>query len=337
MLSQIKKLSFAIALVVILAFLLFLTNELVQFYASLQTITPDFALAITLTLGVLILSLLVIPFIMIARLPKPIQPPQNENQKTEFEAKLARRLKSNRYLISIKQPVMPLDNSVGKLNEEANRVIRQSANTVFIATAVSQNGKLDALSVLISQTRLVWQIAHLYYQRPSLSDLTNLYANVGTAVFLAGQIEDLDISDRMEPIIRSLFKSMTGRSIPVIGDSASIIMDSLLEGSTNAFLTLRVGILARNYCSGQYFVTPGKARLSAFREASGMLGDIALRASKDVISGIIKATKNTGAKTIKGGFDAVKRTGSKFTDQIVQTGKKYSPFSKNEEKSAHSE
>lgn len=328
MMQQIKSIAWAVGLIFILAFMLFLVNQVVQFYASLQIIAPSFALPLTITMGIGLLMLLLVPLFLIFKLPEPLRPPKTEQEAIEFNLKLCKRLKTNPFLKSQNACDLPVEETIALLNETANHKIKQTANTVFLTTAISQNGKLDALSVLISQTRLVWDLAHLYYQRPSIRDLTNLYANVGAATFMAGQLEGLDLSERMEPIVRSIVRSMTGKSIPVIGNTASLVMDSLLEGSTNAFLTLRVGIIARDYCSGRYFESTRKAKISAFREASGMLGDIVVKASKEVVSAIATATKNTGIKTIKGGFNAVKSTGTKISDQFVNTGKKLNPFGK---------
>ena len=60
-----------------------------------------------------------------------------------------------------------VDDALRLLDEDATRVVRQMASTVFLTTAVSQSGRLDVLLVLMAQSRMIWRIAHLYYQRPS--------------------------------------------------------------------------------------------------------------------------------------------------------------------------
>ena len=59
-----------------------------------------------------------------------------------------------------------------------------------VSTVVSQSGRLDGLMVIVTNCRLVWQIAHLYWQRPALSDLLALYSNVAAGAFIAQNIED---------------------------------------------------------------------------------------------------------------------------------------------------
>jgi hypothetical protein len=51
---------------------------------------------------------------------------------------------------------------------------------------------LDML-VLAAQTRLIWKVALVYYQRPSLRDFVQLYANVASTAFIAAGVEDIDV------------------------------------------------------------------------------------------------------------------------------------------------
>ncbi|MEQ8715810.1 MAG: DUF697 domain-containing protein [Cyclobacteriaceae bacterium] len=327
MLKQLRSIFLPLSILFILGFLLFLFNQVSQIYLVLLSINTTLAYAVTGILAAVLIFLMVLPVVLFLRLPSPLTSPSSLAEVEQFKAKLKQRLASNQFLKQNNIGSDSLEDALVALNAEANLRIKKTANTVFLATAISQNGKLDALTVLVTQSKLIWDLAHLYYQRPSLRDLSRLYANVGAATFLASQIEEIDISEQMEPIIRSLFKGMTTQSVPLVGNSATIIIDSLLEGSTNAFLTLRVGIIARNYCSGQYFATRKEAKLSAFKEASGMLGAIVVSASKNVIAGIVEATRRTGVKTVKSGIDAVKRTGEKIGGQVRRAGSRLNPFS----------
>ena len=77
-------------------------------------------------------------------------------------------------------------------------------------------------------------------------------------------------------------------------------MGSMISGSANAFLTLRVGVVTRRYCGA--LVRPEKRglRRSAFAEAAGMLGAIAASGSKKVISALARASGRTVTKTVSG-------------------------------------
>ena len=79
---------------------------------------------------------------------------------------------------------------------------------VFLATAVSQSGRLDGLLVFAAQSRMVWKIALLHYQRPSVRDMINLYANVAGTAFVASEIEDININEHVEPVIGAARRPM---------------------------------------------------------------------------------------------------------------------------------
>ena len=121
------------------------------------------------------------------------------------------------------------------------------ATTVFLTTAVSQSGRLDALLVLAAQSRMVWRVAHLYYQRPSVREMWYLYANVAATSFVAGELDDLELHQMIQPVVAGTLGAVGG-AIPGFQVLTSIMVNSLLSGSANAFLTLRVGIIAKDYC-----------------------------------------------------------------------------------------
>ncbi|MEM8895289.1 MAG: DUF697 domain-containing protein [Bacteroidota bacterium] len=326
MVKQLRSFLLPISILLLIGFLLFLFNQVSQIYLVLLSINSTLAYAVTGILAIGLIILLCTPVVMFLKLPAPLSPPSSLAEVEQFRDRMQQRFRKNKFLIEKGLSNSSVDEGLTALHAEADARIKKTANTVFLATAISQNGKLDALTVFVTQSRLVWDLAHLYYQRPGLKDIARLYANVGAATFLASQIEEIDISEQMEPVIRSLFKGMTTQSVPLVGNSASIVIDSLLEGTTNAFLTLRVGIIARNYCSGSYFDSRKSAKLSAFKEASGMLGSIVVSASKSVIAGILQATKRTGAKTVKSGVDAVKRTGERIGGKIRNVGHRLNIF-----------
>ena len=214
------------------------------------------------------------------------------------------------------------------LDQEAQKIIHQTASAVFLTTSVSQNGKLDALTILATQSRMVWKIAHIYYQRPSLRELAYLYANVAGASFLASEIEDLDVTQQIEPVVNSFLKNSAGKSIPVIGPTANIILDSLLEGSTNAFLTLRVGNITKRYCGINEVISKKEIRKQSFLQATQQLKGIVMESSAKIFSGLLKATRQAGLETLKSSWKGIRETGSRVAENIVEAGKKVNPLGK---------
>ncbi len=316
--KQFKTLAIFISVAVVLAFILFVINQVAAVYANLSAVNPMLAKVV---LGVLVLvfaAILITPVVIYVKLPKPINFPDNDVEKEKYFRQLAKRLEKNKHLQGQNLDLTSregLEKALGILQEKANDTIQKTATSVFLTTAVSQNGKLDALTVLVTQTKMVWEIAHIYWQRPALRDMIHLYANVGGTTFLASEIEDLDISRQIEPILSAMFKS-PGKSLPIVGHAAHIIMDSILEGSVNAFLTLRVGIIAKRYCGAQEAFDRKKARKNAFIEASGLLKVLVVKSSGNVINSLIKATKRTGINTVKSGVSALENAAQNIKESL---------------------
>ncbi|MEQ9423113.1 MAG: DUF697 domain-containing protein [Cyclobacteriaceae bacterium] len=307
MIKELKNILMAVGLFMMLAFVMISVGQIAQIYDLAKEVSPLFGEVVLWTLMASFTLLIAIPIYLFVRLPKPLKPGQQIEHK--FKEKYLKRLRRNQFLKKegVKlSSINDLNFGLDRLNIESDRITKQTASAVFLTTAISQNGKLDALTVFITQSRMVWKIAHLYYQRPNLRELIYLYSNVGASVFLASEIEDLDISDQLEPVIKSFLKNSAGKAIPIFGPTANIILDSLLEGSTNAYLTLRVGILAKRYCSALEAVDHRKAKRSAFKEAGSLLGALVMESSGKVIGALVSATKKTGADTLKSGIASLR-------------------------------
>jgi hypothetical protein len=245
---------------------------------------------------------LLAPLALWLRLPRSLVPPAAESG-PEFEDHLvsvARRLAANPRVSEAVAPTREaVEAATRNLDAEANEITRRAASRVFIATAVSQNGSLDALFVLGLQSRLVWEIAHVYRQRPSLRDLGWLYANVLTTAFVVGEIEDLDLSQQIQPVVQSALGAAAG-AVPGLHVAGSLVTSSVLTGGANAFLTLRVGVVARRYCGALTRPEKRSLRRSAFLEAAGMLGAIAGAGSKKVVAALARASGRTVAGAVTG-------------------------------------
>jgi len=170
------------------------------------------------------------------------------------------------------------------------RSSNKTASTVFISTAVSQSGRLDAFLVLSAQSRMVWRIARLYYQRPTLRDLIQLYANVAGTAFLASEFEDIDISEQVEPVLSSSLGALAV-AIPGVQLAASILVNSVLTGTANAFLTLRVGIIARRYLWLTRPCRKADLRRAASAEAAKLLSSIVRQGTTKLSKALWKVSK----------------------------------------------
>ncbi len=308
MIKNVKNILYPLGIVISLVFLLIIINQLVSFYHNLSSIHPIVGIVGTSLLGIVLVGLLAIPFILIAKLPAPLPFPDNnqdlELYQQKFKEKLAKHPVSRKNNLDPHNPeqLKVIDE---KLKERSDKIIFESASAVFISTAISQNGKLDAFTVMAAQVRLIWKVAHVYWQRPSLKNLQQLYANVAMNAMAAASLEQIDLSQQIQPILNAMLKS-PGKHIPVVGNAAHIITDSILEGTVNAFLTLRVGVLTKNYCFPEVR-TVNEIKSNSFVEASVLLRTLVVKSSAKVVEGILKAGKNAGIQTFKSGYGAVEK------------------------------
>ena len=209
-----------------------------------------FATVVFWSLLALYAVLIVVPVFMLLRLPRSLMPPTSEDSPefTRYLESLKKRLRSNTRLknfdLSNRERI---EDALTLLGKQADDIIQKTASTVFMSTAISQSGRLDAFLVLSAQSRMVWQIAHLYYQRPTLRDLIHLYANVAATAFMASELDDIDLNEQVQPVLSSTLGAMAG-SVPGLQLAASLLVTSVLTGTANAFLSLRVDIIAKWYC-----------------------------------------------------------------------------------------
>lgn len=291
----IVRISLLLSLFLLVCFLVTVANQSAQLVQLASTFNPVAGRIVLYALLVTYAVLLLTPLYLYWRLPKQLNPPEalDSPQYPAFLAALRQRLKRNALLQE-----MPLDSeleiesALKILDAEADKLARRSAATTFLATAISQNGSLDALFILSAQTRLIGQIAYLYYQRPSPRDFLKLYANVAATSLVAGEINDLDI----EPALRALFGTGAA-AVP----GAHIVASSLTSGAANAFLTLRVAMIAKRYCNSLIKPDRRVLRRSATLEAASMVSG----AARDGLVALSKAATAIPKKAMESWWDSI--------------------------------
>ncbi|WP_319542247.1 DUF697 domain-containing protein [uncultured Pseudodesulfovibrio sp.] len=229
-----------------------------------------------------------------------------------FRQALVKRLGKNRILKEADIRVSgeaDLEAGLAVLRDRADQEIRSTAKRVFIGTAVSQNGRLDSLVVLFLISRLAWRISKLYNQRPHYRELVNLYANIAATSFLAGSIEEFGIEEYVHELMGPMIASSAMGAMPGAEAIAGTVTTSILSGSTNALLTMRCGIVARNYMSLE-LDAKGLMRRSATLEAAKMFMSISGETVTQVTRLLVKGS--SGA-VMKGAKKAVKTMGASVT------------------------
>lgn len=186
-----------------------------------------------------------------------------------------------------------INDSLATLRETSLPMIKENANAIFLSTAISQNGSLDSFMVLFSLLRMIWQLAKIYETRPSLLSLVKLYLQVASVVLMARSLEDADLlEDQMEPLIASIIGESLASAIPGMVPVTNLLVSSLMEGTINAYLTLRVGLLAQNYLSSAHDLDKSSLRRSTSSQALRYMGSIIKANSSVVLKTVGNAAKN---------------------------------------------
>lgn len=297
------------AFVVLILFISFAINQTAQIYNLTYNIDPYFGYFTLVLLGLIFGLVLIIPLVGLFRLrkkpdlPKSVDDPAYPIYLQELKRRLGKNpyLKKKGFLFDEEKEIRgEVERAFTLLDVEASGLIKSSASSVFLTTAVSQNGTLDSIFVFISLGRLIWDVSHIYNQRPSLKEILYLYTNVFGTVFMARSVEDLDLmDDQLEPVIASILGGSLGSLIPGTVYVTNILINSITEGSVNALLCLRVGAMTKRYSGSVVEVDKKVIRRSASIEAIGLLGGIIKDNSSLVVQSFGKAAKGATRKIFK--------------------------------------
>ena len=277
---------------VLLSFAVILINQTLQLTEFAERVHPVLGQGVFWGLVFAYALCLGVPVVLLLRLPSPIIPPHTDDG-PEFQEHLqllGRRLRRNPRVkggqVATRQEV---EEALKLLDADARTSIESAANRAFLVTAASQNGALDALVMVGLQSRLVWEIAHVYAQRPTARDMIYLYGNVFGTAFLAAELDEAELSEAVQPVMSSLVGSVAS-AIPGLQLASTVFVNSVMSGTANAFLTLRVGIIAQEYSRALVRPERSTLRRTAIMQAAGMLGSIAANGAKKVSSAVVRAS-----------------------------------------------
>ena len=306
-----------IAIMATVGFAIIVLNQTLQLVDLADRIHPVFGTAVLVTIVIVFVTCIFIPGYALLRLPKPLIPPADTSGPAygRYVEELTTRLASNPHLAPIPAKGVDLDKAIEKLDKVADERTKEFAKKVFLGTAISQNGSIDSLLVLAAQGRLVYEIARIYNQRPTLRELTYLYTNVAATAFVAGELDDIDVAEHMQPIVTSVIGSSVA-AIPGMSAAAGLFVNSVVTGSGNAYLTLRVGILARRYSGLNTNRDRRSIRHTAAMEALPLLGSIVSDGAAAVASSIWVRPKKFFSDLIDATVDTLKWPWSKSSASV---------------------
>lgn len=175
------------------------------------------------------------------------------------------------------------------IKKEINRIIRKNAKTVLVSTAICQSGKLDMYTVISINIKMIKEIVVKCGFRPSYPKLGKLAVRVFSTALIAESLEGLDFSD--------IFPQSTVNylaDVPLVKPIAT----SLIGGISNALLTLRVGVVTRNYLFSEGKLNKDEIRTKAIKESLKIIPGVVKDAFAYFPNKIIKAfTKNKTEET----------------------------------------
>ena len=133
--------------------------------------------------------------------------------------------------------------------------------------------------------------------RPSGAALLRLYVRILKATFLAGGLEEMDLEELLPLVTGNAAMKLPG-----------LVFASAAQGTVNAFMTIRVGILTKKYLfSADGPIEMPQARKDSYKEAIDFLKKCELH--KDVIAMAKKTAqgaKEAAAASVKKVFKNTK-------------------------------
>lgn len=154
--KQVKSILTFVAIPIIILFLVVLINQSTQFILLVSTINPLLGQISGVVVVLAFVAIIGVPIVSILRFPKHLVPPKDtgSEQYLSYRKEIQRRLSGNKRItkqkISFAGP-KGIEEAFDFLNSKADAKIKETASAVFLTTAISQNGKLDGLMVLIGQ------------------------------------------------------------------------------------------------------------------------------------------------------------------------------------------
>ena len=154
----------------------------------------------------------------------------------------ARSKKDKKALISALDTIYSKD-----IKKSAQDIIKKCSVKSGAYSAVSQKDTTDALLVSVINVQMVKDIIYLYGFRPSDTRLLKIFSNILTNSLIAYGLGNLRIGNTVARSMGDVVKN-----IPILGSAISVIVDSSVQGLSNATLTAIIGHNTIKYLMTEY-------------------------------------------------------------------------------------
>lgn len=135
------------------------------------------------------------------------------------------------------------------VKDASNKMIRDHALKVGLTTGISQSEKLDTLFVCVYELNLIKDIVFLYGYRPSDAKMAKIYKEV-----LLSALAAYGLNGATSSVAKGVVKKLgnASKAIPIIGGALGTVVDSTLQATINASLTVIIGFETKKYLKREY-------------------------------------------------------------------------------------
>ena len=177
--EKVKNYFLGFLIIFLALFGIIVLNQIISIYNNLSAINPILGIVVAGIAAVLLIILVFMQIYALLRFPKLRTLPENPTQEEVkvYKELYLNRLRKNKVLKRVGYEFEGnnldeiIENANSRLKAEALDRIKDDANTVFLTTAVSQNGVLDGLSVLFTLGVMIYRVIEIYENRPNFRRL----------------------------------------------------------------------------------------------------------------------------------------------------------------------
>ncbi len=116
--------------------------------------------------------------------------------------------------------------------------IEDTASLVLLTTAISQNGMLDAISILYYNIRMIKRIIQIAGFRPGISQIFKMVRDIFITAFIFNTIEEINPEEMLEDVLDASGEKLFGKLI-------SKISSSFIQGCFSSYVTLKLGYVTK--------------------------------------------------------------------------------------------
>jgi Pyruvate/2-oxoacid:ferredoxin oxidoreductase gamma subunit len=252
--------------IIILLFLLLimsLANNVIEMGERFYTVHPLLSKGFYVAIGIFVIWVVAVPIGWMLKAPVYDYSVLLDGQKEHIEPGELKKFKQS--LVKDESDIEKLEGKEGDELKEAlvsliaereryaDEAIVQSSLLTFLTTAISPNGLIDVAAVIYYNVKMIGSMIRLFGIRPSLINILKIFRNVFLTAFVVNQLEELEINEYMEEMLESFGDVAAGKLL-------SKTMDSLIQGTLSAFVTLKIG-----YAAKAVLLDPRKTRAKGFR------------------------------------------------------------------------